>query len=148
MNTNPVVAIHGTATTAASEAPSSADHSVKGKPTMSYYAKSSPEVEARTAALAAADRRKKQVIDETMLRFLEASRFASVDELEPVVEAVEALHQRFEVEIAEKAAADAEEFQRRYAREQSRSPLTPLNDPNAPLPVWRSGQLARPKRSN
>jgi hypothetical protein len=79
-----------------------------------YYAKSSPEVEARSEALAAADRRKKQVMDDTILRYLEAARFCDIDELAEVTDAVDRLHHAHAEQIAEKAAADAEEFRRRY----------------------------------
>jgi hypothetical protein len=93
------------------------DHpTMKGKPTMSYYAKSSPAVEARTEALAKAHREKQQIMDTVIEKYIAAARFASLEELTEVSHAVERLHEAHAQEIADKAIADIEALRRRTFR--------------------------------
>jgi hypothetical protein len=83
---------------------------------MSYYAKSSPAVEAHTRAFAQAKSEKERHMDETILRYLEAARHADLEELAEVSAAVDRLHERHAEAIAAKAAEDAEAFRRRHPR--------------------------------
>jgi hypothetical protein len=80
------------------------------------YAKSSPEVEAKTKALAQAKSEKERIMDETITRYLEAARFASLEELAEITDAVERLHHTHAEDIAAKHLADAEALRNRHPR--------------------------------